>query len=146
MANNKKNNNANANNVRKRYKEMKANSKISYLYDAVFKLENRDGIHKMVMSNLDLRKRVLIRTYTYYVSKMLPDAAINVLKVDDGAMKAILNKHYQDKYDLKFLAKKPVLNTYERIINNTNKVKRIIEEAKKQSKPKAYYLPLELLP
>ena len=146
MANNKKNNNANANNVRKRYKEMKANSKISYLYDAVFKLENRDGIHKMVMSSPDLRERVLKRTYAYYPRKKLPDAAINVLKRNDGAMKAILNKHYQDKYDLKFLAKKPVLNTYERIINNTNKVKRIIEEAKKQSKPKAYYLPLELLP
>ena len=147
MANNKKNNNANANNVRKRYEEMKANSNtFSYLYDAVFKLENRDGIHKMVMSNPDLRERVLKRTYAYYPRKKLPDAAINVLKRNDGAMKAILNKHYKDRYDLKFLAKKTVLNTYALIINNTNKVKEIIEEAKRQSVPKAYYLPLELLP
>ena len=91
----------------------------------------------MVMSNPDLREHVLKRTYAYYPRKKLPDAAINVLKRHDGAMKAILNKHYQDKYELKFfLPMRKFLNTY--ALNNENKVKKIVEEAKKRSKINPY--------
>ena len=134
MANNKKNNNTN--NVIKIYAKQKdpKSRTFSYLYDAVFRLETPNGIHKMVMNNPDLRERVLIMTYAYYRKRKLPDQAINVLKRHDSAMKAILNKHYKDdqgKYNLKyFLPMKTVLNTYP--LNNRKKVKDIVEEAKKE--------------
>ena len=133
MANNKKNNNTN--NVIKIYAKQKdpKSRTFSYLYDAVFRLETPNGIHKMVMNNPDLRERVLIMTYAYYRKRKLPDQAINVLKRHDSAMKAILNEHYQNRYDLHTILynkKKTVLNTYP--LNNRKKVKDIVEEAKKE--------------
>ena len=128
----------NCNKVRKNYVKQKEDPEIvEYLYKALFDFETRDRIHKMVMSNPDLMKHVLKITYTE--NEELPDAAIDVLINNNVAMKAILNEHYLNRYDLMYIMdskKKTVLNTYAQ--NNINKLNKMVKKANKMSKIDPY--------